>query len=117
MLTARQMDLSRYIHQQVSLTGLAPTYSECSDALGITKSNVARLLKGLEDRGFIRHLPRKARAIEIIKEPPEIGIPITAAAKAVLDDPELCQALANGGMTGGLYGVQKVLKRAAGEAA
>ena len=70
MLTKKQNELLIYIHQNLRETGVAPSYEEMKDALDLrSKSGIHRLIHALEERGFIRRLPHRARAIEIIKLP------------------------------------------------
>ena len=70
MLTKKQNELLIYIHQNLRETGVAPSYEEMKDALDLrSKSGIHRLIHSLEERGFIRRLPHRARAIEIIKLP------------------------------------------------
>ncbi len=70
MLTKKQNELLIYIHQNLRETGVAPSYEEMKDALDLrSKSGIHRLINALEERGFIRRLANRARAIEIIKLP------------------------------------------------
>lgn len=74
MLTNRQRDLLGYIEAHIFRTGLAPTFSEMREAMSLkSKSGIHRLLEGLEHRGFIRRLPNRARALEIVRLPDDIG--------------------------------------------
>ncbi len=70
MLTQRQSDLLRFIHKHSAEKGIAPTFSEMCDGVGInSKAYIYRLLEGLEERGFIRRLQNRNRAIEILRLP------------------------------------------------
>ena len=70
MLTQRQYELLFLIHQQIQRTGTAPSYEEMREQLSLnSKSGVHRLVSALEERGFIRRLPHRARALEIVKLP------------------------------------------------
>src|SRR5450631_4894583 len=70
MLTKKQSELLRFIHERLKETGVPPSFDEMKDALDLrSKSGVHRLIIALEERGFIRRLPHRARAIEIIKLP------------------------------------------------
>ena len=70
MLTKKQNELLIYINQNLRETGIAPSYEEMKDALDLrSKSGIHRLIKALEERGFIRRLPHRARAIEVTKLP------------------------------------------------
>lgn len=70
MLTPKQKDLLILIHQRINETGVPPSYDEMKQALELkSKSGIHRLITALEERGFIRRLPHRARAIEVIKLP------------------------------------------------
>ena len=70
MLTRKQHQLLTYIDNHLKTDGVPPSYDEMKDALGLkSKSGIHRLITGLEERGFIRRLPHKARALEILKKP------------------------------------------------
>ncbi|MEO1251794.1 MAG: transcriptional repressor LexA [Pseudomonadota bacterium] len=72
MLTKKQHDLLAFIHERVSETGVSPSFDEMKDALELrSKSGVHRLITALEERGFIRRLPNRARALEVLRMPPE----------------------------------------------
>ncbi|MDP6013905.1 MAG: transcriptional repressor LexA [Alphaproteobacteria bacterium] len=79
MLTRKQYDLLLFINRRLEENGISPSFEEMKEALGLrSKSGVHRLITGLEERGFIRRLPHRARALEVLKAPEESG----AAAKA-----------------------------------
>ncbi len=70
MLTKKQKDLLLYIHKRVQETGVSPSFDEMKDALELkSKSGIHRLITALEERGFIRRLAHRARALEVIKLP------------------------------------------------
>ena len=70
MLTKKQHELLSYIDKQLNLKGVSPSYDEMKDALGLaSKSGIHRLITALQERGFIRRLPHKARALEVLKRP------------------------------------------------
>lgn len=70
MLTAKQKELLLYIHKCVQETGVPPSFDEMKAALELrSKSGIHRLITALEERGFVRRLPHRARALEIIKLP------------------------------------------------
>lgn len=72
MLTKQQYNALMYIHQKQHETGITPSFDEMKEALNLkSKSGIHRLIQGLEERGFIRRLQNKARALEIIKMPGE----------------------------------------------
>ncbi len=70
MLTQKQKDLLMLIHARLQETGVPPSFDEMKEALDLkSKSGIHRLITALEERGFIRRLPHRARALEIIKMP------------------------------------------------
>jgi len=70
MLTQKQKELLLFIHGRMRETGVPPSFDEMKDALDLkSKSGIHRLITALEERGFIRRLPHRARAIEVIKLP------------------------------------------------
>ncbi|MBM0168643.1 transcriptional repressor LexA [Altererythrobacter sp. C41] len=70
MLTAKQHELIRFIQQRLEETGISPSFEEMKEALDLkSKSGVHRLISALEERGFIRRLPNRARALEVLKQP------------------------------------------------
>lgn len=70
MLTQKQKDLLVLIHDRLAANGVPPSFEEMKNALGLhSKSGIHRLITGLEDRGFIRRLPHRARALEILRMP------------------------------------------------
>ncbi len=74
MLTRKQFELLRFIHQRLTEAGVPPSFDEMKDALDLrSKSGIHRLITALEERGFIRRLPNRARAIEVIKLPDSVG--------------------------------------------
>jgi len=70
MLTRKQLELLMFINERLKESGIPPSYDEMKDALDLrSKSGIHRLITALEERGFIRRLPNRARALEIIKLP------------------------------------------------
>ena len=70
MLTRKQSELLRFIHERLKESGVPPSFDEMKDALDLrSKSGIHRLIMALEERGFIRRLPNRARALEVIKMP------------------------------------------------
>ena len=70
MLTKKQKNLLLFINKKLRASGISPSYEEMKDSLNLkSKSGIHRLLSALEERGFIRRLPHKARALEVIKLP------------------------------------------------
>jgi repressor LexA len=74
MLTRKQAELLRFIHERLKETGVPPSFDEMKDALDLrSKSGIHRLIMALEERGFIRRLPNRARALEVIKLPESVA--------------------------------------------
>ncbi|MBW4707999.1 transcriptional repressor LexA [Roseobacter sp. YSTF-M11] len=74
MLTKKQLDLLEFIHKRVGRDGVPPSFDEMKEALDLrSKSGIHRLITALEERGFIRRLAHRARAIEIVKLPESLG--------------------------------------------
>ena len=74
MLTTKQKELLVFIHARLQETGVPPSFEEMKEALDLqSKSGVHRLIMALEERGFIRRLPNRARAIEVIKLPEPVA--------------------------------------------
>jgi repressor LexA len=70
MLTRKQHELLTYIHRQLTETGVSPSFEEMKEALELkSKSGVHRLISALEERGFIKRLANRARALEILRMP------------------------------------------------
>ncbi|MFA7305456.1 MAG: transcriptional repressor LexA [Hyphomicrobium sp.] len=83
MLTEKQKDLLLFIHGRMQERGVPPSFDEMKDALDLrSKSGIHRLITALVERGFIRRLPHRARAIEVIKLPENQGVGASAAAAA-----------------------------------
>lgn len=80
MLTAKQHELLLFIQQRLEETGISPSFEEMKDALNLkSKSGVHRLISALEERNFIRRLPNRARALEVIKQPENVAAKPAAA--------------------------------------
>ncbi|WGW03146.1 transcriptional repressor LexA [Tropicibacter oceani] len=74
MLTKKQLDLLDFINKRMARDGVPPSFDEMKDALDLrSKSGIHRLITALEERGFIRRLAHRARAIEIVKLPESLG--------------------------------------------
>ncbi|MEX0349577.1 MAG: transcriptional repressor LexA [Paracoccaceae bacterium] len=74
MLTKKQLDLLEFIHKRLQADGVPPSFDEMKVALDLrSKSGIHRLITALEERGFIRRLAHRARAIEIVKLPESLG--------------------------------------------
>ena len=74
MLTRKQLELLLFINERLKESGIPPSFDEMKDALDLrSKSGIHRLITALEERGFIRRLPNRARAIEVIKLPESVS--------------------------------------------
>jgi repressor LexA len=70
MLTSKQKELLMFIHERLKETGVPPSFDEMKEALDLrSKSGIHRLITALEERGFVRRLPHRARAMEIVRLP------------------------------------------------
>lgn len=70
MLTRKQHELLRFIQAKLEESGISPSFEEMKEALDLkSKSGVHRLISALEERGFIRRLPNRARALEVLRQP------------------------------------------------
>ncbi|HEY1605079.1 MAG TPA: transcriptional repressor LexA [Allosphingosinicella sp.] len=98
MLTRKQSELLTYIQQRLKESGVSPSFEEMKDALALkSKSGVHRLISALEERGFIRRLPNRARALEILRMPeaqagaatarPSASVTVPQAANDVIELP------------------------------
>lgn len=88
MLTRQQHKLLMFVHNFISTTGIAPSFDEMFKAMELkSKSSIHRLLDALVERGFIRRILHRARAIEVIKLPPDHQEPASSFAgiKFVVD--------------------------------
>lgn len=103
MLTRKQHELIRFIQARLEESGVSPSFEEMKEALDLkSKSGVHRLISALEERGFIRRLPNRARALEVLRQPEDVGTKTparaansNAAAAAVVRPPESRPAPAN----------------------
>jgi repressor LexA len=74
MLTAKQHELLLFIQRKLEETGISPSFEEMKEALDLkSKSGVHRLISALEERGFIRRLPNRARALEVLRQPENVA--------------------------------------------
>jgi len=98
MLTKKQYELLLFINKRLNEQGVSPSFDEMKGALGLrSKSGIHRLITGLEERGFIRRLPHRARALEIARLPENLA-PAAAASAAPARIPA---AVGNGNGNGG----------------
>ena len=83
MLTRKQMDLLEFIHKRMQKDGVPPSFDEMKEALDLrSKSGIHRLITALEERGFIRRLPHRARALEVLKLPDDLRNKMAGETKA-----------------------------------
>jgi repressor LexA len=74
MLTQKQYELLKFIHERLKETGVPPSFEEMKEALDLrSKSGIHRLITALEERGFIRRLPNRARALEVVRLPETVA--------------------------------------------
>ena len=91
MLTRKQHELLRYINDYLAENGVSPSFDEMKDALALkSKSGIHRLITALEERGFIRRLPHRARALEVLKLPEE------AVARTIAPEPGFSPSVIRG---------------------
>lgn len=87
MLTAKQHELLHFIQQRLDASGISPSFEEMKEALGLkSKSGIHRLISALEERGFLRRLPNRARALEVLKGPDgaKASAPVQASRDSVV---------------------------------
>ena len=83
MLTRKQHELIRFIQARLEETGVSPSFEEMKEALDLkSKSGVHRLISALEERGFIRRLPNRARALEVLRQPEDVSTRVASARSA-----------------------------------
>ena len=91
MLTKKQKNLLVFINKKIRSSGVSPSYEEMKNSLNLkSKSGIHRLISALEERGFIRRLPHKARALEVLK------LPETASANDIYNS--FSQSVIKGGL-------------------
>src|ERR1700743_218351 len=74
MLTRKQYELLMFIHERIRESGVPPSFDEMKDALDLkSKSGIHRLITALEERGFLRRMEKRARALEIMKLPDNVS--------------------------------------------
>ncbi len=85
MLTPKQKELLMLIHERIQETGVPPSFDEMKEALNLkSKSGIHRLITALEERGFIRRLRHRARALEVVKLPEDIALKHTPSSGMAL---------------------------------
>ena len=86
MLTRKQSELLRFIHERLQDEGVPPSFDEMKEALDLrSKSGIHRLIMALEERGFIRRLANRARAIEVLRLPESATVQAPAAARVLAE--------------------------------
>ncbi len=99
MLTKKQYELLMFIDESLKKNGVSPSFDEMKEALDLkSKSGIHRLITGLEERGFIRRLPHRARALEVVKLPENMA-PITRANPVRAEAPAFRPNVIEGGFT------------------
>jgi len=106
MLTTKQHELLLFINKRLGETGICPSFDEMKESLGLkSKSGVHRLITGLEERGFIRRLAHRARALEVARLPENMAPnPTQAAAKEAASRPGFAPTVIRGDFGGALPG-------------
>lgn len=88
MLTRKQHELLLFIQRKLEESGISPSFEEMKEALDLkSKSGVHRLISALEERGFIRRLPNRARALEVLRQPDDVSAARPAAPSTVVEMP------------------------------
>lgn len=93
MLTKKQHELLTFIHERLAETGVSPSFEEMKEALALkSKSGVHRLISALEERQFIRRLPNRARALEVLRVPEQVS---SASRPTIGSPPQVMPIAAN----------------------
>jgi repressor LexA len=112
MLTRKQHELLTFIHERMRESGVPPSFDEMKDALDLkSKSGIHRLITALEERGFIRRLPYRARALEILRMPDTLQRPAPSAGTRGGFSPSVVEGGKSGGEASG-----KAVGKAGGKA-
>ncbi len=107
MLTKKQHELLTFIHGHLQRHGVSPSFDEMKDALALkSKSGIHRLITGLEERGFIKRLPHRARAVEVMRLPDDLGSKGEEPAPLSGINPGFAPKVIQGNFTGSLPGAQ-----------
>jgi repressor LexA len=92
MLTRKQFELLMFIHERLKEAGVPPSFDEMKEALDLrSKSGIHRLITALEERGFIRRLPHRARALEVVKLPESVSPSLAASRQKGSFSPNVIQ--------------------------
>ncbi len=110
MLTRKQHELLLFIHRHLGEHGVSPSFDEMKDALGLkSKSGIHRLITALVERGFIHRLPHRARAVEVLRLPQDLGpaaVPIVATGSAAPSAPGFAPRIIEGDFSAALPGAR-----------
>ena len=88
MLTKKQFELLLFINERLKETGVSPSFDEMKEALNLkSKSGIHRLITALEERGFIKRLAHRARALDVIKLPDSMSTSLTAPSRTTTPPP------------------------------
>ena len=105
MLTRKQHELLVYINDYIAESGVSPSFDEMKDALNLrSKSGIHRLITGLEERGFLRRLPHRARALEVMRMPETAAVGTSPGTPA--RNSKFSPSVIDGGRSGVLAGRQ-----------
>ncbi|UEM23484.1 transcriptional repressor LexA [Skermanella mucosa] len=105
MLTRKQYELLLFINDRLGEGGVSPSFDEMKDALGLkSKSGIHRLITGLEERGFIRRLPHRARALEVLRLPEGAEAGSARQQQRTPERPKFQPNVIKGDFTGALAG-------------
>jgi repressor LexA len=114
MLTRKQHELLLFINRHLTERGVSPSFDEMKEALGLkSKSGIHRLITGLEERGFIRRLAHKARALEVLRLPDDLGISAQRAEAASTPAARFAPNVIQGKFGAGLAGAAVAKETAA----
>ena len=104
MLTRKQHELLMFIHERLKEAGIPPSFDEMKEALDLaSKSGIHRLITALEERGFIRRLPNRARALEVLRLP-EFDCSRACALQEIRSERDRREPRQKGGGTGSQAG-------------
>lgn len=99
MLTRKQYELLMFIHERLKETGVPPSFDEMKDALDLrSKSGIHRLITALEERGFIRRLPNRARALEVVRLPDSVAPGLASAPRPTVGGKGFAPAVIEGSL-------------------
>jgi repressor LexA len=105
MLTRKQRELLKFIQEKLVETGISPSFDEMKEALGLkSKSGVHRLITGLEERGFIKRLPHRARALDVVRLPEDQTAKAVQAGRVVGEERRAALNVIRGDFTPSLPG-------------